>query len=604
MKGPLEGSLVLYKNRPACVKRVEDKLEIELEGGETMKVRPKDVVLLHPGPVGSLDELQPQSGEVQTAWEMLAGSRATLPELAELIYEAYTPATAWATWQLVSDGLYFQGTPEEVVACTPEQVAQKQAAREAMAAEKQAWEAFLERARAGRMAPEDGRYLRDVEDLAFKRSVRSRVLRELGYDESPENAHALLLELGYWDDTVNPYPQRFDLTTSPPTMEPPELADEARVDLTHLPAYAIDNEGTQTPDDALSLEGNRLWVHVADAAALVGPGSAIDLDARARGASIHLPEKVVHMLPKSAIQRLGLGLADVSPALSFGLDLDLDGQIIGTEVVPSWARVTRLTYEEAETQLEQEPFKSLNHLAQAYRARRRASGAVFIEFPEVDVRVEEGQISLRLLPPLKSRTLVQEAMIMAGEAVARFALERDIPIPFATQESSDADEQPESLSEMYAFRRTLKRSQYRGVPAPHAGMGLELYAQATSPLRRYLDLVVHQQLRAHLQGGKLLGAQEVLERIGTAEAVIGSVRQVEQLSNRHWTLAYLLRNPKWCGEGIVVERRGSSSRVLIAELGLEVQVHLPTNIPLDSTVPLLLRGVTLAQLEAHFRVKR
>ena len=108
-----QGSLVLYKNRPARIARTGDKIEIELEGSERLKVRPKDVTPLHPGPMEDLGELAPQRGEVETAWELLAGGTTTLHELAELVYGAYTPATAWAAWGLVAEGLYFRGaTPQ------------------------------------------------------------------------------------------------------------------------------------------------------------------------------------------------------------------------------------------------------------------------------------------------------------------------------------------------------------------------------------------------------------------------------------------------------------------------------------------------------------
>jgi exoribonuclease-2 len=619
---PAEGSLVLYRSRPARVRHVGDKLEIEAEGGEVAKVRPKDVTLLHPGPLRALRDLQPPPGDVQTAWELLAGTQTTLPELAELIYGAYTPASAWATWQLMVDGLYFRGGPDEVTVRTPAEVARVQAARDAEAAEKQAWGAFLERLRAGQIAPEDGRHLREVEALALKESTRSRVMRELGREGTPENAHALLLELGYWDETVNPYPRRLGLTVSPPDVELPPLPDEARADLTYLPAFAIDDEGSETPDDAVSLEGSRLWVHVADVAALVRPDAAADLEARARGASLHLPESVVPMLPASATPRLGLGLAEVSPALSFGIDLGPEGQALGLEIVPAWVRVTRLTHEAAETRLDEEPFQSLYRLAQVYQARRQANGAVLLDFPEVRIWVQAGRVNLRPLPPLRSRMLVQEAMIMAGEAVARFTQERDIPVPYATQEASElgatqqasdlsaADltglEQPvrsHSLSQMAAVRRTLKRSQYRTLPAPHAAMGLAAYVQTTSPLRRYADLVVHQQVRAYLRGERRLEHEAVLERIGAVEAVMGGVRQAEQLSDRHWTLVYLRQHPGWHGEGVVIEQRGPSSRVLIPDLALEVTLRLPAGTSLDSTLPLVLSGVNLAQLEAYFRVQ-
>ncbi|MCX7707483.1 MAG: RNB domain-containing ribonuclease, partial [Anaerolineae bacterium] len=176
-----ENSLVLYKTRPARVRQAGDKLTLELEDGETIRVRPKDVTLLHPGPLQSLAvALQPPAGDPQTAWEILAGARTTLAELAELAYGAFTPAAAWAAWQLAAEGLHFRWTSDGIAACTPEEVAATQAARAADQAEKQAWEAFLGRAKAGKVAPEDGRYLRDVEDLALGRTTRSRVLRALG----------------------------------------------------------------------------------------------------------------------------------------------------------------------------------------------------------------------------------------------------------------------------------------------------------------------------------------------------------------------------------------------------------------------------------------
>ena len=97
---PDKGSLVLYKNRAARVAQAGDKLEIEIEGGERRKVRPKDVTLLHPGPIDSLNSLTPPTGEVKTAWEILAGSTVDLAELAELIYGARrnNPDSPFRSW--------------------------------------------------------------------------------------------------------------------------------------------------------------------------------------------------------------------------------------------------------------------------------------------------------------------------------------------------------------------------------------------------------------------------------------------------------------------------------------------------------------------------
>lgn len=595
-------SLVLFKNRPARVLQAGDNLEIELENGRMLKVRPKDVALLHPGPLQSLADLQAEDGDVETAWELLAGGRTTLAELAELAYGAYTPPTAWLAWQLVTEGLYFGGTAVEIVAHTAADVARKRAAREAKAAAERAWSDFMERLRAGKLIAKDRRHVVEIEALALGKRTSSRALRELGRTQSPERAHALLCELGHWGVTVNPYPQRLEVDTRVPQAALPDLPNEARLDLTHLDAFAIDDEGSKDPDDALSWHDNRLWVHVADVAALAPPDSDVDLEARARGCNLYLPEGIIPMLPPTATHMLGLGLQEISPALSFGLEVNPDGGVVKTEMVPSWVRVTRLTYGEVESRLEESPFKELMRLAELSQARRRAQDAVFIELPELKIQVENGQVSLQPLAPLKSRDLVAEAMLRAGEAVAQFALAQNIPLPFTTQAVPEAPQTIEGLAGMFARRRTLKRSVQTGEPAPHAGLGLAAYARATSPLRRYLDLVVHQQLRAYLRGDALLDSQQILERVGAAETVTYNRVQAERLSRRHWTLVYLLAHPDWRGDGVVVEKRGARTTVLIPDLGLEPTLTLRDNPDLNTVLPLALTGVSLPDLEAHFQV--
>jgi len=596
-------SLVVYKGGPARVTAIGDKLEIELEDGRALRVRPKDVVVLHPGPVTGLRELGAPAGEVEAACELLEGGQTTLPELAELIYGGYTPATAWAAWRLVDEGLYFRGAPDAIEARPLAEVARERAARDAKQAERESWTGFLHRARAGRCAPEDDPYLREIEEVAWGQREQSRVMQALDCDQSPQSAHALLLRLGRWDGTVNPWPRRLGAALVAPVAALPGLPDESRLDLTGLPAYAIDDEGNLDPDDAIGLDGDRLWVHVADVAALVAPDSLADMEARARGATLYLPEIVSPMLPDEATARLGLGMAEVSPALSFGLHLDGDGAVTDVEIAPSWVRVERLSYEEVDARLDARPFRDLHELAQRHQARRRANGAVFIDLPEVKMRVTAGRVEIRPLPRSRSRLLVSEAMVMAGEAAARFALKRGLPFPFTTQDPANAaDRAPAGLAGMYALRRALRPRQYSGQPGAHGGLGLEVYAQVTSPLRRYLDLVAHQQLRACLRGGDPLDAQAIIGRIGAAEAAAQGIRRTERLSREHWTLVYLQQRPGWRGEGVLVEKRSPRSVVLVPELALETRVKVADTIAPDSALPLRLTGVELPAREVYFRV--
>ncbi len=597
-----ENSLVLYKSRPARVLKIAEKLEIELQAGKTKRVRHKDVLLLHNGPLNSLAELKPQSGEVEEAWELLAGESITLAELAELVFGECTPSTAWAAWQLVVDGLYFSGTPDALLAQLPEQVEKERKKRQARAAEELAWSEFIERLRSAKVLPKDEFRLSEVEMLARGRSDKSRILRLLGRQETPAKAHALLLKIGYWKDTNNPYPIRFGVAIEPPAVKLPDLPDEDRLDLTHLQAFAIDDEGNQDPDDAISLDGDRLWVHVADVAALAKPGAALDLEARGRGATLYLPERTIPMLTFEAIEKFGLGLGEISPALSFGLTLGKQAEVLEVAVVHSWVRVTRVSYAEVQSRLAEDPFSRLWDLARLFRERRKAAGAIELRLPEVSVQVIEGEVKIRALPALDSRTLVTEMMLMAGHAVARFAWEHEIPFPFSTQPPPDGEiSKPIDLAGMFALRKQLKRSQMKSTPEPHAGLGLEIYSQVTSPLRRYLDLVAHQQLHAFIRGEAPLPEQEVMMRVGAAEAIIDKIRQSERNSNRHWTLVYLRRNPQWCGTGIVVERRGPRATVLIPELALDTAVSIGPHAELNTEIRLAVEGTDLATLSAYFR---
>ena len=374
-------SLVLYKNRPARVTTTGDKkIDIQTETGP-VSVRPKDVTLLHPGPLRALNELRPLQGETLAAWELLAGATTAVAELAELAFGSYTPQSAWAAWQLVEDGLYFSGEPDAITVHDATKVTTIQANREAKAAEERAWQGCLARLKAGAYVSEDERYLGDVVAVALEQREQSRVLRALGQSENREQAHTLLLNIGYWAETVNPYPQRLGVPAGQPTLDLPALPDEARRDLTHLAAFAIDDADSTDPDDAISWENGRLWVHVADVAALVPPGSPADEEARARGANLYLPEGTLHMLPMAATAALGLGLQEISPALSFGIDLAADGTVAQVEITPSWVRVTRLTYDEAENRLTEAPFDQLYALAERSVTRRWANGAAVANNP-------------------------------------------------------------------------------------------------------------------------------------------------------------------------------------------------------------------------------
>jgi len=193
-------------------------------------------------------------------------------------------------------------------------------------------------------------------------------------------------------------------------------------------------------------------------------------------------------------------------------------------------------------------------------------------------------------------------MLSAGEAVALFAKELGVPVPYSTQEkrpiSRDLPEDP--IAKSFALRKTLSRTTYKSAPLPHAGLGLSAYVQATSPLRRYLDLAVHQQLRAALLGKRALGPEEILLRVGEAEAVANAVRGAEGASRTHFKLVWLMERPGYEGEGVVVETEPSRMRVFLPELALTAKLARSGGEAPGDRVRLRLAQVDLPYLRAVF----
>ena len=594
------GSLVLYKIHPAIVSSVADKIEIQLAGGKSKRVRDKDVTLLHPGPLNSLGALDAGEASIEEAWELLEGEEVGLPELAEFLYGEFSPATAWGTWEILQDGLYFEGGPGQIRRRSGEAVRAERDARDSKQRAETEWAEFLQRVDAGALRDEDRKRLAEVERVALGASEHSRILAAFEVPENAEAAHRFLVRCGYWDAHQNPWPARSRVPLGPLEIGVPELADEPRRDLTHLEAWAIDDAGNQDPDDAISIEDDRLWVHVADVAALVRPDGHIDLAARERSANLYLPERIHTMLPEPVTHRLGLGLAEQSPALSFGFSFD--GQKVrDIEVVPSWVRVTRASYDEIDARMHEQPFATISRITDAYRAQRLQRGAARLDLPEVSVRVVDGEVVIRPLPKLASRDMVTDAMLMAGEAAARFAQANAIAIPYATQPSPDEVRQPEGLAEMYAYRRLFKPSRASLEPEPHFGLGLDMYTRATSPLRRYADLIVHQQLRAFVLDRATLSADEVLARTAALDSAGAMIRRAERQSNLHWKLVHLNRNPAWQGEAVVVALEDRRSMVIVPELALETRIRLSPDHVLGQTLQLAVREVDVPAQTVYFR---
>jgi len=597
-----KGALVLFKNKAAIVQEVEEKFTIGIDGGGIKKVRAKDIELLHPGPVSVLVNLELAGGNITDAWEMIHGEEVSLEELAELIYDEFSPASAWSTWLLLNEGLYFSGSIMSIASKSQDEVDAVVQARQEKETGARLWEESITRIKSGSITEDDNNNLQEVEKLANGRCKASKVMRDLKMEQSPEKAHQLLMKLGRWNEFVNPYPARFGCATQNPTGEVFELGYEERLDLTHLESFAIDDEGNKDPDDAISLDGDKLWIHIADVAALVKSGSELDHLAQSRGANLYIPEGCVHMLPQAVTDKLGLGLNDISPAFSFGVTFNSDMSIATVELKPSLVRVTRLTYEDVNGMMGEDSFASILKLTQAFEKRRIGNGATSVDLPEVKIKVDDGKVTVRSLPRYESREMVTNAMLIAGEAVAVFCQENGIAIPYVTQAPSDEFDEGDGLSTHFANVRKFNRSEVKISSDYHAGLGMDAYARATSPLRRYTDLLVHQQLRAFISGGTVLDEETVLEKISESQCAADAVRLAERESNKHWSLVYLMQNPEWKGAAVLVDKRDNRGTWIIPELNLQTKLSLKTDMDLDSEVELAVNRIELAEQLSRFRM--
>ena len=596
------GSLVLFKNKPALVQAVSDKFTISIDGGGVKKVRAKDIELIHPGPASSLGALELTGGNIQDAWEMIQGEEVSLEDLSELIYDTYSPASAWSTWLLISDGLYFSGSISTVYAKFQEDIDAVIKAKSDKEAGERLWNESIARIKSGQIIETDENNLKEVEKLAYGQSQASKVMRELNMDQSIEKAHNLLLRLGRWSEHTNPYPIRQGCPIESADGHVPELEEEVRTDLTHLQSYAIDDEGNKDPDDAISIEGDTLWIHIADVAALIKTGSELDHIAQSRGANLYIPEGCVHMLPQAVTTQLGLGLSEISPALSFGVTFNDDMSIKDVQLKPSLVKVTRMTYQETNEMLDQEPFAEIVTLTQAFEKRRLANGAASVDMPEVTIKVDDGKVTIRTLPRYDSREMVTNAMLIAGEAVALFCQENEISIPYVTQAPPEEFEVGDGLATHFANIRKFRRSEVKVGPDYHAGLGMDAYTRATSPLRRYTDLLVHQQIRTFIAGGTILTEDKVLEKISESQCAANAVRMAERESNKHWSLVYLMQNKEWTGTGVLVDKRDNRGTWIIPELNIQTKLSFKSDLSLNAEVQLSINNVDLPELISRFRI--
>ena len=378
-----------------------------------------------------------------------------------------------------------------------------------------------------------------------------RVVQILGYPDDPEVEPQII---------VHKYdlPYRFSQAAMKEARNLSVAAvqdDKDRVDLRELPTFTIDGENAKDFDDAVSIEkerdgGMKLYVSISDVSHYVKEGSALDAEAYLRGTSVYFPDRAIPMFPPELSNEICC-LQPRSDRLTLTVELKYDarGEERGVRFYSSVIRSNeRMTYTDVKKILvDEDPelrerfgailpsLEWMADLSQKLRQRRMARGAIDFDLPEPEVILNlqgEAEEIIRAERNL-AHQIIEEFMIAANEAVARFAGKGRSPFIYRVHEPpgreamdefrrfisqlgykmrKDSDRSPKELQKVLLeakgrpeekvinnlLLRSMKWARYSAQNPGHFGLASEAYTHFTSPIRRYPDLMVHRFLKGVL----------------------------------------------------------------------------------------------------------
>ena len=342
--------------------------------------------------------------------------------------------------------------------------------------------------------------------------------------------------------------------------KPADLADDpTRTDLRGLLSFTIDGSDAKDFDDAVSLERleNGLWrlgVHIADVGHYVPQGSALDREAYLRGTSVYFPGRVLPMLP----EQLSNGVCSLRPdedkfTMSALMDIDEAGSVVHTSLLRTITRSNaRLVYDDVNRLFDgdaaqrermaglEDTLLAMRELARRIRQRRQAQGAIDFDTDEPKFILDDAGEPVEIAKRARGEAelMIEDFMLTANEAVARFAKSRGVPLLYRVHEKPDPEkldtlkdfldgigvdtrglrhnaqpgdiravlertrETPEFSVVSTLALRSMQKARYDVSPLGHYGLAMADYCHFTSPIRRYPDLVVSRALTAVLTGGR------------------------------------------------------------------------------------------------------
>ncbi|MFV0424925.1 MAG: ribonuclease R [Bacilli bacterium] len=327
-----------------------------------------------------------------------------------------------------------------------------------------------------------------------------------------------------------------------------------RRDLRNEIIVTIDGDDAKDLDDAISIEkkssGNyKLGVHIADVSHYVQEGTPLDVDARSRGTSVYLVDRVIPMLPQYLSNNICSLNEDVDRlTMSCEMEIDSDGKIISYDIFQSVINSkARMTYKDVNLILNNDEeiinkykfiadkFFLMNELAHILRKTRSGRGALDFEIPESKIIVDSNSkvIDVVLRERFDAEKLIEDFMILANETVASHFFYQELPFVYRVHSKPKEDKIIQFLrvakimghdvktnhNEVTNFTvkkilnelqddqgyilktlllRSMQKAEYDVINIGHFGLASKCYTHFTSPIRRYPDLEVHRLIRKYL----------------------------------------------------------------------------------------------------------
>ncbi len=300
-------------------------------------------------------------------------------------------------------------------------------------------------------------------------------------------------------------------------------------DLTNLKTFIIDSKDPKEIDDAFSLElieGNikKLWIHISNPCKLFLTDSKIDIEARNKSSSLYLIDQYVPMLPYEIIEKANLNHNKISETISASIIFNDNGSINKYEILEAKIKPKyQLTYEDADEIIDLEPKEEFeiieikNLLIKSIKYRK-TQGAITFDMPNYKIKVNNGNVELHNIHKGISQIIVSESMILMGFVTSLYLFKHNIATPYRTHKiNCDAEEilekYKDSIIKYSILKQYMGKSYITTKANKHESLGLVKYTQCTSPLRRYLDLIVQRQLFNSLNNIELLNHNKINEII-------------------------------------------------------------------------------------------